>query len=122
MDIEEIISSLQYNYAFCKEICFLFPSVENVIKIYKGNPNNNIIKEKLVRDLEKLKEDSNFLELLESNLINNSNPVDIRGNVYKIKATSSDYKKFMKHVRDNNWKYNTFSVTKSDDYWLLFFG
>jgi hypothetical protein len=121
MQLDHVFNIIESNETFCNELYSLYPEVENIIILYKSNPNNDVVRNKLSIDIKEIMNSRDFIDLIQSNLINNIKSSSIIGNVYKINSNPKDFKKFMKHVRYSRWEYNTFSVLEKDGKWLIFF-
>ncbi len=121
--MKEIIDIIKNNNKFCRDIIFLYPHLEKTIKLFKKSPNVDHIRKTLEKEIEIIANDTEIINLLsKSKNINNNNPVDVRGSVYRINSNSDDFKKLIDYANENNWRYNTFSVLKEENKWLIFFG
>lgn len=121
--MDEIIEIIKNNNKACRDLVFLYPQLEASIKMFKKSPENEVVRDKLSLILSSVKEDDEFIKVIsKSKSINKTKPVDVRGSVYRINASSDDFKKLIEHSNENNWRYNTFSVLQEENKWLVFFG
>lgn len=122
LEIEQVLLLILDSKVLSDKLSESFPESSNLIELFRTNPNNNIVRDSLMSLINKLKDNGLFINIINQVFDLLSGSIDVRGNIYKIKANTTQYKLFIQHALDNNWFYNSLSVLPSGDEWLIFFG